>query len=246
MTASPERTVLQAQCVRPAAAPAASGLDMSCARASVTVVTGPSAAMASRWLEGLAAWRPVTGRLRVLDDAVHDPRELRRRIGYADPQAPLLSTLDVRMNVMLPRLYHLREPRAQAAGIAERILDRIGYAGPRDEPPARLGKLERIQVLLARALALDPPLVIIDEPFDIAIAAAWRPLGERIHALAHEDGRTVLVATRNLAFAAAHADQLVFVDRETARAFGSWSEFAADARVAEFIARLPFATGTPQ
>lgn len=231
--------VLRAERVRPGTAPALAGLDLSCERGSVTVLTGPTADETSRWLEVLAVLRPATGCLRILDD--RDARDVRQRIGYADTRAPLLSTSDVRMNVMLPRLYHWRESRAKAARVADRILDHLGYAGPRDEPPARLDALETIQALVARALALDPPLLIIDEPFDVAIAPHWQSLGNRIRALASDDGRAVLVATRNLAFAAAHADQLVFVAGEALHVHADWPSFASDPGVAQFIDRMPFA-----
>lgn len=240
MNASHE-PVLHAERFRPEAAPATVCLDIACARGSVTVLTGPSRESTGRWLEAIAALRPTAGRLRILDDTVHGAEPLRHRIGYVDAHAPLLSTFDVRMNVMLPRLYHRREPRADAARTAERLLDRIGYEGPRNEPPARLNALERFQALLARALALEPPLLIIDEPFDIDIAIHWRSLGQRIRALARDDERAVLVATRNLAFAAESADQFVFIDDDCVRVHASWREFSADSRVARFIEQLPFA-----
>lgn len=237
--------LLDAEHVRPARFESTAGLDLTCRRRSMTVLTGPSSVASSAWLETLAALGALAGgRLRLLDGEDEGPHNtaLRQKIGYVDTRAPLLSTLDVRMNVMLPRLYHYGESKPVARRYADRVLDRLDYMGPRDVLPARLGALETLQVLLARALALDPSLLFVDEPFALDTISAWRTLAQHLGALALDDGRGVLVATRNLEFAARHADQLVFVAADGhATPYPGWPEFRATPEPAAFLADLPFA-----
>lgn len=226
-------------------------LDLRCEGGSVTVITGASAHETSAWLETLALLRaPCEGRVHLLDcSGGEDERAriaLRRRVGYADVNSPLVSSMNVRMNVMLPLLYHHSARHDDARQAADRALEHFDYDAPGNAAPARLSALNSLRALLARAIALDPAIVFIDEPFRISVAASWSAIGAQIESLAREDGRTVLVATRNLSFAAASADQVVFIEHGCAGAYAGWHAFARAERPAAFIAALPFASTAPE
>ncbi|HEX6928612.1 MAG TPA: hypothetical protein VF267_05150 [Gammaproteobacteria bacterium] len=195
----------------------------------ISVLTGPSAASNSRCLEAFAnnSARAANG----------------RPCGFADAAAPLLSTFDVRMNVMLPRLYHFREPRAAARRHADALLDRTGFEGSRDETPARLTPLETMQALIARALALESSRIFINEPFSMETITSWPHLGDCLRSLAREGDTGVVVATRNLAFASTCADNMIFVHDGVIESYESWQAFAAAPGPSGFIGALPFAPG---
>src|SRR5690606_6746885 len=161
--------------------------------------------------------------------------------GYVDLRAPLLSILDVRGNVMLPRVYHLREAETLARRQAERLLERCGYTGTTTAMPAQLDQLARLRALLARALALEPHLLFVDEPFHVDIVAAWEEIGSLLHELSN-GGITVVIATHNLAFIAAHAQQIVLLDETGAHHCGDWASFAASDAGRQLRRRLPFVT----
>ena len=214
-------------------------IDLECRRGMMTVITGPSLPETGSWLRTLAGIEPAaSGRRRILGH--EDPAGTWRACGYVDPEAPLLSTLDVRMNIMLPRLYHLGESHAAARRFTDRLLDEIGYTARRDVPPARLSPLANMQALLARALALEPRLLFLDEPFSLATIAHWPQLAEPIVANARDRDRSVMLATRNLDFAARHADQLVHVDGEHVSVHHGWREYLDAAVPLAFVQGLPF------
>lgn len=210
----------------------------------LVALVGAQGSGKSAWLEALAGLRaPLAGSVRLFgsDPAAIDAREwrnLRTRIGYASQDAPLLSNLNAQLNVMLPRLYHLHEKPEDAERAASRLLRDFDCEHVAQRLPAYLDRLERLKVLLARALALDPPLVFLDEPFSLDVATAWPELSERIAALVDEQQRAVVIATQNLRFVA-RAQRIVFLGRDAAFIFDGWNEFARAPQVAEYLASAP-------
>lgn len=242
MTERDNNVLLTANNLLPESMRAASaGLDLECRRGDIAVLTGINASITTAFLRTLAGrYPPARG---TLDIAVAKPGGDRPATGYIDLRAPLVSTFDVRMNVMLPRLYHLGEPHAEAKRVADDLLQRFGYQDPPDEVPARLDSLQQLQALLARGLALDPAIVFIDEPFPIEIAAHWQSIAASIRSIARDDGRAVIVATQNLAFAKMHADTIVLIDSDSTHRYSGWRDFHEAPHSQEFIARLPFDGG---
>jgi ABC-type sulfate/molybdate transport systems ATPase subunit len=127
-------------------------------------VLGPNGAGKTtllRLLAGLEA--PVAGTVEI--DGVQAPQkdlDLRRRIGYATQRPGLLSTT-VRRNVELPLRWR-GMPRAKQRTTALAALERLGVADLADRPAFALSGGEAQRVSLARALAVDPAVLLLDEP----------------------------------------------------------------------------------
>ena len=138
-----------------------------------------------------------------------DPVELRRSIGYAIQGVGLLPHLSVAANVALvPRLLGWRpERRRRRAAEMLRLvgLDPAEY-GPRR--PAALSGGQQQRVGVARALAADPPVLLMDEPFGAVDPIRRRSLQEEFRALAGELGKTVLFVTHDVAEAFRLADRI--------------------------------------
>lgn len=145
-------------------------LSLEIAAGTVVAIIGPSGSGKSTLLHLLGALdRPTSGRilldgvdLGTLDD--DDRTELRReKIGFVFQFFHLLETLTARENVMLPARLAGRRG-ADLERRADELLAEVGLADRRAHLPAQLsgGELQRIAV--ARALMMDPPLILADEP----------------------------------------------------------------------------------
>jgi ABC-type Fe3+/spermidine/putrescine transport system ATPase subunit len=127
-------------------------------------VLGPNGAGKTTLLRLLAGVdRPSAGTVTL--DGVSTARggvDLRRRIAYATQQPGLLST-SVRRNVELPLRWR-RVPRKERARMAAAALERLRVTHLADRPARELSGGEQQRVNLARALALDPSVLLLDEP----------------------------------------------------------------------------------
>lgn len=228
----------------------ASGLDLLLRAGEIAVLTGTDEREKSRWLQTLAALKsPAAGRLTLLGHATAS-RSLqsagsRSRVGYVSVDAPLLSSLNIRANVALPRVYRLDEDFDRSLEAADRQLDRLGFSGNRSAFPFGLNPCEQIQALLARALALDPLILFLHEPFALSYLTCWQTFGNTLASIARQERVALVTATQNLAFAKAHADYLIHVDNGTAKCLPGWPAFSAsrDEKVAGFLKAMPFDVG---
>ena len=138
--------------------------DLVVGRGEHLSVLGPNGAGKSTLLRLLAAVEsPHTGDVTV--DGVSTQRggvELRRRVAYATQRPGLLST-SVRRNVELPLRWR-KVPRALRGEIVLAALERLNVAHLADRPAGALSGGEQQRVSLARALAIDPAVLLLDEP----------------------------------------------------------------------------------
>lgn len=125
--------------------------------------------MLMRHLVGLEC--AATG-LMIVGDLTHDPtrsdeaalRRLRARVGVIFEGSALLRRISVLENVELPLLEHRHVSRGSARDAARELLAEVGMFVEDDTMPAQLGRAEQRRVALARAVALRPGLVLLDEP----------------------------------------------------------------------------------
>ncbi|HEX6107386.1 MAG TPA: ATP-binding cassette domain-containing protein [Gemmatimonadales bacterium] len=142
---------------------------------------------------------PDEGRVLVdgRDAAALDPIALRRRIGYVPQDGGLLPHWRVRRNVALvPWLRHDPEPSERA----DRALHLVGLEPERygDRWPGELSGGQRQRVAVARALAAQPDVVLLDEPFGALDAITRADLQESFHRLRAELGFTAVLVTHDL------------------------------------------------
>jgi putative ABC transport system ATP-binding protein len=182
----------------------------------VTAVVGPAGSGKTSLLHLLAGLdRPTSGTvsldgrtLRGLDD-IELTRLRRDQIGLLLPAASILPTITVRENVALPLLIARRPPAPEAV---DALLDRVGLADVADELPSRLSAADRQRVALARALIGEPTLLLADEPAGDMDPQDGAELLILLREVAHDDGVTVVLFTRDIDDAAGVADQVVELD----------------------------------
>ena len=145
-------------------------LDLEVTRGELVAVVGPSGVGKSTLLHLIGLLdRPESGTIRVSGDDVGslDPTErarLRnRRIGFVFQHHHLLDELDALDNVALPLRIDGRSGRA-ARRRATELLDAVGLAGRASHFPDQLSGGEQQRVAAARALAMEPALLLADEP----------------------------------------------------------------------------------
>ena len=144
-------------------------LDLRVPAGSITAVLGPSGTGKSTLLAAITGELvPAAGQVRVFDQPV--PRgarallEMRKRIGVLLQGNGLLTDLSVADNVALPLRTHTKLPAALIKRLVDFKLNAVGLLAAADAYPRELSGGMARRVALARALALDPPLMIYDEP----------------------------------------------------------------------------------
>jgi phospholipid/cholesterol/gamma-HCH transport system ATP-binding protein len=146
---------------------------------------------------------------------------IRRRIGFLFQNAALFDSITVGENVAFPLRRHARLAERELRARVERLLESVGLAGEFDKMPADLSGGMRKRAGLARAMALEPAILLVDEPsagLDPVTSGEVDALLARLRA---DAGTTLVVVTHNIDSARAIADELVFLDEGRVLAQGS-------------------------
>jgi len=185
--------------------------------------------------------RPDRGSVSVLGCSVselpeHELVGLRRRVSYIFQQGALFDSLTVGENVAFPLREHAGLGDGEVGRRVAVLLERVGLAGTEALTPLELSGGMRKRVALARGLALDPEVILYDEP-----TAGLDPLtGLAITALIGEvtrtTGATSLVVTHDIAVAAKLADRVAFLSKGRFAFTGTMAEAAErDGDVGQFV-----------
>jgi molybdate transport system ATP-binding protein len=182
----------------------------------VVALFGPSGAGKSLTLQCVAGLvRPEAGRIvvngRVFDDVargVHLPPQA-RRLGYVFQGYALFPHLTVAENVG----FGLRDrPRGERHRRAGALLEQLGLAELAGRLPPELSGGQQQRVALGRALAPDPEVLLLDEPFSALDAPLRRQLRAEVGRLIRELGKTVVLVTHDLGEASQLGERLVVYD----------------------------------
>ena len=176
---------------------------------------------------------PTEGRVQVDGKATSawDPIRLRRRTGWVIQDVGLFPHLTVRRNVgVVPELEGWPEERVAAR--VDELLALVGLpaASFGDRYPHQLSGGQRQRVGVARALAVDPPLVLLDEPFGALDPITRRELQREFRALQARLRKTAVFVTHDLREAAQVGDRLALLDGGRLIATGTAAELATSAR----------------
>lgn len=255
--AAADAPIVQAQGLRVAhgAQPVLHDIDFSISAGEVFVILGASGCGKSSLLRVLIGLDPPsTGRVLIEGQDLYrgDDEALqrrRRRFGVMFQAGALWSAMSVGDNLMLPmQLFSTLAP-AQCEARARAKLALVGLEEAFDLMPAALSGGMRKRAALARALALEPPLLFLDEPGSGLDPMNAARLDQLILRLRNELGTTVVLVTHDIDSAFAVADRVLFLDEEaqtmTALDTPRSLQRQGPARVREFLHRGRAAVPAP-
>jgi osmoprotectant transport system ATP-binding protein len=218
-------------------------LDLEVASGELVVLVGPSGCGKSTTLKMINRLiEPTTGRIYIdgQDVTTVDAVKLRRGIGYVIQQIGLFPHQKVLRNVMtVPLLYG--ESTATAKERARELMELVGLdpATYADRYPNQLSGGQRQRVGVARALAADPPVLLMDEPFGAVDPVVRIRLQEEFLRLQRDLGKTVVLVTHDIDEAVKMGDRVaVFATGGRLAQFGTPAELLAhpaDEFVEDFV-----------
>lgn len=192
------------------------GVDLRIRPGEVVCVIGPSGSGKSTLLRCINLLEePTRGAIYIDGEDITDPDAdidaIRTRIGMVFQQFNLFAHLSVLRNLTIAQRRVLKRSKSEAEEIARARLERVGLRDKIDAYPAHLSGGQQQRVAIARSLAMNPEMMLFDEPTSSLdpelvgeVLAVMRDLAT--------DGMTMVVVTHEMGFARDVADRVVFMD----------------------------------
>lgn len=223
------------------------GLNMTVPRGAITALMGPSGCGKTTLLRIIGGQiRPDAGSVVVRGEDVTRLKrgellELRKDIGMLFQTSALFTDMSVFENVAFPLREHTRLPEDSIRDLVLIKLNAVGLRGARDLMPSQLSGGMARRVALARAIALDPCLLMYDEPFTGQDPISMGVVVTLIRRLNNALGATSLLVSHDIHETAGISDSIYILDQGKVVAGGQPSELAnhSSPRVRQFITGSP-------
>ena len=192
------------------------GISTTICRGDVVAVIGPSGCGKSTFLRSMNCLEdPTGGRVtfegtNITDEDV-DINLVREKIGMVFQQFNLFPNMTVRENIMLAPVKRKKMTKEEAAVKADELLDRIGLSDKADSYPAMLSGGQKQRIAIARALAMNPDVMLFDEPTSALDPEMVGEVLSLIKELAAE-GMTMVLVTHEMGFAKEVANRVLFLN----------------------------------
>ncbi|WP_295882627.1 ABC transporter ATP-binding protein [uncultured Thiohalocapsa sp.] len=219
------------------------GVDLDIARGAVTAIMGPSGTGKTTLLKLISGQlRPQAGSIEVDGQNVHrlgrgELYALRTRMGMLFQSGALLGDLTVFENVAFPLREHARLPPSLLRRLVLMKLEAVGLRGAADLLPAQLSGGMARRVALARAIALDPMMVMYDEPFTGQDPISMGVLVSLVHQLNDAGGLSSIIVSHDVPETLGIADQVYVIAQGRVLCSGTPEQVSADPdpRVRQFL-----------
>lgn len=192
------------------------GISTTICRGDVVAVIGPSGCGKSTFLRSMNCLEdPTGGRVtfegtNITDEDV-DINLVREKIGMVFQQFNLFPNMTVRENIMLAPVKRKKMTKEEAAVKVDELLDRIGLSDKADSYPAMLSGGQKQRIAIARALAMNPDVMLFDEPTSALDPEMVGEVLSLIKELAAE-GMTMVIVTHEMGFAKEVANRVLFLN----------------------------------
>jgi glutamate transport system ATP-binding protein len=209
-------------------------IDLEVAPREVVVVVGPSGSGKSTLCRTLNRLETIdSGRIEIdgrpLPEEGSELARLRSEVGMVFQSFNLFGHRTVLDNLMLAPVAVRKLSKQVARDRALELLDRVGLAGKADALPAQLSGGQQQRAAIARALAMEPKVMLFDEPTSALDPELVSGVLDVMAGLA-ADGMTMVVVTHEMGFARRVADRVVFMDAGEIVEQSTPAEFFAGAR----------------
>ena len=192
------------------------GVSMTVYKGEVLVVMGPSGSGKSTFIRTFNALEPYQKGSIEVDgiELAHDLKNIeaiRREVGMVFQQFNLFPHLTVLQNVTLAPIWVRHWPKAKAQEVAMQLLERVGILEQAQKFPGQLSGGQQQRGAIARALAMQPMVMLFDEPTSALDPEMVREVLDVMRTLATE-GMTMVCVTHEVGFAREVADRVVLMD----------------------------------
>ena len=227
------------------------GIDFNAEAGEVIVIIGPSGMGKSTFLRCLnCIERPEKGIVQI-DDVVfnaekyaeQDVKALRKKASMVFQNYNVFKNKTVLENIMLPMTSVQKINKEEARARALEYLKKVELMDKIDEYPSRLSGGQQQRVGIARALAVNPNVILFDEPTSSLDPELVMGILDIIRKLAKEHNRTMIIVTHEMRFAAEVADRVVFMDEGKIIEEGTPKELfsnPANPRTKQFLQQISF------
>ena len=162
----------------------------------------------------------VKGKRGRVPEDIRQVERIRARLAMVFQQFNLWSHMTVIDNVIEAPIHVLKVPKAEAVARAEAVLEKVGMYDRKDYYPAHLSGGQQQRAAIARALAMEPEVMLFDEP-----TSALDPelVGEVLRVIRDltEEGRTMLVVTHEMGFAREVSSEVMFLHAGRVEEYGT-------------------------
>ena len=180
------------------------GIDQHIKQGEKVVVIGPSGSGKSTFLRCLNLLEvPTEGEILIEGESITAPKtnvnKIREKMGMVFQQFNLFPHLTVLDNITLAPIKVKKMPKAEAEKLARELLNKVGLADKEDSYPAQLSGGQQQRIAIARALAMQPDIMLFDEVLSVMKDLA-------------DGGMTMVVVTHEMGFAREVASRVLFMD----------------------------------
>ena len=193
------------------------GIDQSIRQGEKIVVIGPSGSGKSTILRCINLLEtPTEGQIFIDGEEITNPKvnvnKIRQKMGMVFQQFNLFPHLTIMDNITLAPIKIKKMSKDMAGKKAMELLERVGLAEKADNYPAQLSGGQQQRIAIARALAMDPEIMLFDEPTSALDPEMVGEVLEVMKGLA-DAGMTMIVVTHEMGFAREVGSRLLFMDQ---------------------------------
>ena len=221
------------------------GISTEIAQGEVVAIIGPSGCGKSTFLRSLNLLEePTSGVITFegtdITDKSVDINKMRQKIGMVFQQFNLFPNYTVKGNIMLAPVQTGLMNKEEASKCADELLMRVGLSDKADTYPAMLSGGQKQRIAIARALAMNPDVMLFDEPTSALDPEMVGEVLEIMKELA-QDGMTMVVVTHEMGFAREVASRVMFINEGQIQEENTPAEFFANPqnpRLCDFLSKV--------